>query len=86
MMNLLRENHNCVNEAGVIDEGFANGTADVNPEQRQILIQRSGTIDIEQKFRLGGLNVGSMRGHTGEVVETFTSRNVDVCCVQDVRW
>ena len=69
MMVLLRENHNCVNEAGVIDEGL--GTADVNPEHRQIVNQRSGTTDTEQKFRLGTLDVGSMGGRDGEVVETL---------------
>ena len=32
------------------------------------------------------MNVGTLRGHAGEVVETLTSRKVNVCCVQEVRW
>ena len=27
-----------------------------------------------------------MRGRSGEVVETLSRRNVDVCCLQEVRW
>ena len=27
-----------------------------------------------------------MRGRSGEVVETITTRNIDLCCVQEVRW
>ena len=58
MMDLLRANHNCVNVAGVIDEGDAHGRTDVNPEHCQIIIQQSGTTNTEQKFRLGSLNTG----------------------------
>ena len=74
MMILLRENHNCVNRAGVIDKGPTHGRADINPEHHQIVIKQSGTIDTEQKFRLGSLNVGSMRVCAGEVVEALTRR------------
>ena len=64
-------NHNCINGARVIDDGLIHGRADVNPEHCQIIIQQSGTTDAEQKFRLQSLNVGTMRGCGGEVVETL---------------
>ena len=35
------------------------------------------------KFRLGTLNVGTMRGRSGEVVETLSRRHIDLCCVQE---
>ena len=86
MMVLLREKHNCINGAGFIDEVPTHGRADVNSEHQQIVILRSGTTDAEQKFRLESLDVGIMRCHAGEVVETLTRRKVDVCCIQKVRW
>ena len=73
-MDLLRENHNCVNGAGVIDEGDIHRRADVNLEHLRIIIHRSGTTDTERKFRLGGLNVGTMRGCAGELVETMKNK------------
>ena len=77
-MVLLQENHNCVNRAGVVDEGPMHGRADVSPEHHQIVIQLSETTDTEQKFKLGSLNVVTMRGCAGEVVETLSRRKVDV--------
>ena len=78
--------HNCVNGAGVINEGTVHGRAGVNPEHHPIVIQRSGTLVSESKFRVGTLNVGTLRERSGEVVETLTRRDIDVCCLQEVRW
>ena len=41
MMDLLQENHNCINGLGVVDEGPAYGRADVSPEHHQIVIQQT---------------------------------------------
>ena len=82
MMVLLQENNNFVNKVGVIDKSPVHSRADVNPEHHQIVIQQSGTTDTEQKFRLKSLNVGTMRGHAGEL----TRRKVDVCGIQEERW
>ena len=38
------------------------------------------------QFRLGTLNVGTIRGRAEEAVKTLTRRKVDVCCVPEVRW
>ena len=55
--------------AGVTDEDPAHSRADVNPEHCQIVNLQSGTTDTEENFRLGSLNIGTMRGCAGRVVE-----------------
>ena len=37
-------------------------------------------------FRVGTLNVGTMKGKASEVVETMSCRRVDLCCLQETRW
>ena len=37
-------------------------------------------------FRVGSWNVGSLKGRAGEVVETMQRREIDVCCIQEVRF
>ena len=39
-----------------------------------------------KKFRVGTLNVNSLRGKVCEVVETLSRRKVDVCCIQETRY
>ena len=67
----------------MLNEAPAHGRVGVNPEHRQTVNKRSGAKD---KFRLGSWNVGTMRGRSGEIVETLARRKIDVCCVQEVRW
>ena len=49
---------------------------------------RSLSREIPQQcmIRVASLNVGTMSGRTGEVVETLERRKVDVCCAQETRW
>ena len=35
---------------------------------------------------MASINVGTLRGRAGEIVEMLERRSVDVCCVQEVRW
>ena len=37
-------------------------------------------------FKIASWNIGTMRGRSSEIVETITRRNIDLCCVQEVRW
>ena len=74
MMVLLLENHKCVKRPRVTDEGPTQARADVNHEHCQIVIQWSGTTNTEKKFRLGSLNVGTMRGCEGKVAEALPRR------------
>ena len=67
----------------MLNEAPAHGRVGVNPEHRQTVNKRSGAKD---KFRLSSWNVGTMRGRSGEIVETLARRKIDVCCVQEVRW
>ena len=39
-----------------------------------------------KSFRVGTLNVGTMKGKASEVVETASRRGVDLCCLQETRW
>ena len=39
-----------------------------------------------RKFRVGTLNVNTLRGRVCEVVETLSHRKVDVCCIQETRY
>ena len=39
-----------------------------------------------KSFRVGTLNVGTMKGKASEVVETVSRRRVDLCCLQETRW
>ena len=78
--------NNCVNGAGVLDKSSAHGRTGVNPEHHPTVIQRSGPTTVESMFRVCTLNVGTLRGRSGEIVETLTRRKVDVCCLQEVRW
>ena len=37
-------------------------------------------------LRVGSVNVGTMRGREGEVVEMAASRHLDFCCLQETGW
>ena len=39
-----------------------------------------------KSFRVGTLNVGTMKQKASEVVETVSRRRVDLCCLQETRW
>ena len=39
-----------------------------------------------KSFRVGTLNVGTMKGKASEVMETASRRGVDLCCLQETRW
>ena len=38
------------------------------------------------KFRAGTWNIDSLTGRSGELVEALAERQMDVACVQEVRW
>ena len=39
-----------------------------------------------RKFKMGTLNVNTLRGRVCEVVEALSRRKVDVCCIQETRY
>ena len=46
---------------------------------------RGETRDCPKSFRVGSLNVGTMRGKGSEVAEMLTRRRTDLCWLQEVR-
>ena len=61
-------------------EGVVNGRVGSGPT-------RSTSHETPQDtLKIASWNVGTMRGRSSEVVETITRRNIDLCCVQEVRW
>ena len=39
-----------------------------------------------QNFRIGTVNINTLNGKQGQVVETLTRRRIDLCCVQEIKW
>ncbi|XP_014670792.1 PREDICTED: uncharacterized protein LOC106811605 [Priapulus caudatus] len=59
----------------------------------QIISSKDNIADAVQatrlkgkNFRIGSLNVGTLRGRASEVVETLSRRKVDICCLQETRY
>ena len=78
---------NCVNGTGTFrSESVAHGRTDVRCEHRQTFTQLSHRKVDSLLLRMASINVGTLRGRAGEVVEMLERRSVDVCCVQEVRW
>ena len=48
---------------------------------------RSSSREITQlkSFKFATWNVGTLRGRSGEVIETISRRGIELCCVQEVR-
>mgnify|MGYP001793075999 CR=1 FL=1 len=68
-------------------EGVAHGRSAVRCVQPPIVIQRMHQLQADKtKFSVGNLNVGTMRGRSGEAVKMLTKRAVDLCCIQKSRW
>jgi hypothetical protein len=39
-----------------------------------------------ERLRFGSLNVGTMKGRSGEIAECVGRRNLDFCCLQETKW
>ena len=71
---------------GYYVEGVINGRVGCGPTRSSHVYMRNSSEIPRVKFRVATLNVGTLRGRSGEVVETLSRRGVDVCCIQEVRW
>ena len=68
------------NRTGNCAEGVVNGRTGNRPV-------RLTSCEIPYNtFKIASWNIGAMRGRSSEIVETITRRNIDLCCVQEVRW
>ena len=48
--------------------------------------EKLATADEESKLTIGYVNVGSMSGREGEVIDLMKRRGIDICCLQETRW
>src|SRR5437870_13031393 len=49
-------------------------------------LQNTCQFDEESKLTIGNVNVGSMSGREGEVIDMIKRRGIDICCLQETRW
>ena len=68
------------NGTGNYVEGVVNGRTGSGP------VRSTSCETPHNAFKIASWNIGTMRGRSSEIVETITRRNVDLCCVQEVRW
>ena len=68
------------NGTGNYVEGVVNGRTGSGP------VRSTSCETPYDTFRIASWNIGTMRGRSSEIVETITRRNIDLCCVQEVRW
>ena len=68
------------NGTGNYVEGVVNGRTGSGP------VRSTSCKTPHDTFKIASWNIGTMRGRSSEIVETITRRNIDLCCVQDVRW
>ena len=61
-------------------EGVVNGRTGSGP------VRSTSCETPRDTFKIASWNIGTMRGRSSEIVETIMRRNVDLCCVQEVRW
>ena len=68
------------NGTGNYVEGVVNGRTGSGP------VRSTSCETPHNTFKIASWNIGTMRGRSSEIVETITRRNIDLCCVQEVRW
>ena len=68
------------NGTGNYVEGVVNGRTGSGP------VRSTSCETTHNTFKIASWNIGTMRGRSSEIVETITRRNIDLCCVQEVRW
>ena len=77
---------NCVNRAGTVSEGPMHGRKNVRSGHSQTVIKLPDQERLQERLRVATVNVGTLRGRASEVVETVSRSNIDICCLQEVRW
>src|SRR5207244_11448886 len=48
--------------------------------------EKLATADEESRLTIGNVNVGSMSGREGEVIDMLKRRGIDIRCLQETRW
>ena len=68
------------NGTGNCVESIVNGRTENGPVR-----STSYETSLINTFKIASWNIGTMRGRSSEIVETITRKNIDLCCVQEVR-
>ena len=68
------------NGTGNYVEGVVNGRTGSGP------VRSTSCETPHDTFKIASWNIDTMRGRSSEIVETITRRNIDLCCLQEVRW
>ena len=68
------------NGTGNYVEGVVNGRTGSGP------VRLTSCETPHYTLKIASWNIGTMRSRSSEIVETITRRNVDLCCMQEVRW
>ena len=68
------------NGTGNYVEGVVNGRTGSGP------VRSTSCETPHDTFKIASWNIGTMRGRSSEIVETIMRRNIDLRCVQEVRW
>ena len=89
-MKICFNSHVMLNPDVLVSNGTGSNGEGVVPGRAGVVVvgpARSLSREIPQQcmIRVASLNVGTMSGRTGEVVETLERRKVDVCCAQETR-
>ena len=74
----------------VLNKFFKNGTGNyvegvVNGRTGSRPVRLTSCETPQDTLKIASCYIGTMRGRSSEIVETITRRNVDLCCVQEVR-
>ena len=77
---------NCVNRAGTVSEGPAHGRKNVRSGHFQTVIKLPDQERLQERLRVATVNIRTLRGRASKVVETVSRRNINICCLQEVRW
>ena len=64
----------------------AHGRKNVRSGHSQTAIKLPDQERLQERLHVATVNVGTLRGRASEVVETVSGRNIDICCLQEVRW
>ena len=75
----------------VLNKFLKNGTGNyvegvVNDRTGSGPVRSTSCETPHDTFKIASWNIGTMRDRSSEIVETITRRNIDLCCVQEVRW
>ncbi|XP_047543306.1 uncharacterized protein LOC125075642, partial [Vanessa atalanta] len=68
------------------DEMMANDANNIRAFPQSDDFDKNKRLQLNYKIRMATWNLGSLTGRSQELAETLKRRNVDICCIQELRW